>query len=51
MTNQRLKKTYVVRRSASEGWQGNYNNILEGRKHCECYVSTKIQETNIAFSN
>ena len=36
-------KTYVVRRSGSEGWKGNYNKILESRQ--------KIQETNIVFSN
>ena len=35
ITNQRLK-TYVVRRSGSEGWQGNHNKILEGRKNYEC---------------
>ena len=34
-----------------EGWQGNYNKNLEGRKNCECYGSKKIQETNIVFSN
>ena len=50
ITNQRLK-TYVVRRSVSEGWQGNHNKILEGRKNCECSVSTEIRETNIVFSN
>ena len=38
---------YVLRRWGSEGWQVNYNKILEGRKNCESYVSTKIQETNI----
>ena len=40
-------KTYViVGRTGSEGWQGNYNKILEGRKNCDCYLSTKIQERN-----
>ena len=24
---------------------------LEGRKNCECYLSKKIQEINIGFSN
>ena len=44
-------KTYIVRCSGSEGWQGNYNKILEGRLNCECYVSKKIKETNVVFSN
>ena len=49
MTNQRLKNV----RCASFRfwcWQGNYNRILDGRKNCECYVSTKTQETDIVFS-
>ena len=48
MTNQRLKD---MRRSGSKGSQGNYNKILEGRRNFECYVSTKIQEANVVFSN
>ena len=42
---------YVVRRSGFEGWQCNYNKILESHKNFECYVPTKIQETNIVNSN
>ena len=42
MTNQRLKNILVCR-SESEGWQGDYNKILERCKNSECYVSKKIQ--------
>ena len=42
---------YAVRRSGSDGWQGNYHKNLEGCKSCELYVSKKIQETKIMFSN
>ena len=38
-------------RLGSEDWQGNYNKISEGHKNCKCHGSTKIQETNIMFSN
>ena len=47
MTNQRLKKV----RRASFSVSGLTKFWKESRKNCECYVSTKIQETNIVFSN
>ena len=34
----------------SDGWQVIITKNLEGGKNCECYVSKKIQETNIGFS-
>ena len=37
--------------SGSKAWQGNYEKILEGCKNCECYVYTKIQESNIVNPN
>ena len=40
-----------MRPLGSEGWQGNYNKTLGGRKNCEYYVCKEIQETNIVFSN
>ena len=43
-------KTYVVRCSGSEGWQGSHNKILEGGQNYECYVSKKVKETNVVFS-
>ena len=47
ITNQRLK-TYVVRRSGSEGWQGNHNKISEGRKNYECSVR-KFEKLILCF--
>ena len=43
-------KTYVVRGSDLTVDKIMTKN-LKGCKNCECYVSKKIQETNIGFSN
>ena len=42
---------HLVCRLESEGWQGNYNKILEAHKKCGCFGPKKIQETNIMFWN
>ena len=44
-------KTYVVRGSDLTVDKVVITKNLEGCKNCECYVSKKIQEINIKFSN